>query len=236
MAVVALQRTARGGSTWTAHVFWAGDSRAYVVTADGVAQLTTDDLRDPGDALANLRRDSVVSNAMSADTDFHVSYRRVSCDAPFLLVGATDGCFGYVPTPMHFEHLLLRALAGARSTQAWSTALQIGHQCGHRRRRRHGGDGRRHRLQGFPGPARPPAGRAGTHDHRAAGRTALGRSRTPNGRCSRPGSGTRTRRPACGAQYQIGYERHLRAAADDLDDEAEPLTEDASPDDGARAD
>jgi serine/threonine protein phosphatase PrpC len=124
MAVVALQRTGRGGPTWAGHVFWAGDSRAYVLTASGIAQLSTDDLRDPGDALANLRRDSVVSNAMSADTDFHVSYRRVELEAPFLLVGATDGCFGYVPTPMHFEHLLLRGLVGARSTQIWSSALQ----------------------------------------------------------------------------------------------------------------
>ena len=51
--------------------------------AGGVRQLTTDDLRDPGDALANLRRDSVVSNAMSADTDFHINYRRVKLEAPF---------------------------------------------------------------------------------------------------------------------------------------------------------
>jgi serine/threonine protein phosphatase PrpC len=124
MAVIALQRAAHGGSTWAAHVFWAGDSRAYVVSESGIAQLSTDDLRDPGDALANLRRDSVVSNAMSADTDFHISYRQVELEAPFLLVGATDGCFGYVPTPMHFEHLMLRGLAEARSTQAWSSALQ----------------------------------------------------------------------------------------------------------------
>ena len=109
MAVVALQRTHRGGSTWAGHVFWAGDSRAYVLPADGARQLSTDDLRDPSDAMANLRRDSVVSNAMSADTDFHVNYRRVELKAPFLLVCATDGCFGYVPTPMHFEHLRARA-------------------------------------------------------------------------------------------------------------------------------
>jgi hypothetical protein len=61
---------------------------------------------------------------MSADTDFHVNYRRVELDAPFLLVCATDGCFGYVPTPMHFEHLLLRGLKGARTTRAWSAAVQ----------------------------------------------------------------------------------------------------------------
>ena len=52
----------------------------------GARQLTTDDLRDPGDALANLRRDSVVSNAMSADTQFHVNYRKVELRAPFLVV------------------------------------------------------------------------------------------------------------------------------------------------------
>jgi serine/threonine protein phosphatase PrpC len=124
MAVVALQRRRRADSTWSGHVFWAGDSRAYAFTPGGAHQLSTDDLRDPGDAMANLHHDSVVSNAMSADTEFRVGYRGVELKAPFLLVCATDGCFGYVPTPMHFEHLVLKALAGARSTQAWSEAVQ----------------------------------------------------------------------------------------------------------------
>ena len=124
MAVVALQRTQAGGPSWACHVLWAGDSRAYVFEPAGARQLTTDDLRDPGDALANLRRDSVVSNAMSADTEFHVNYRRVVLQAPFLVVCATDGCFGYLPTPMHFEHLVLSHLEAARSTEAWSSALQ----------------------------------------------------------------------------------------------------------------
>jgi hypothetical protein len=39
-------------------------------------------------------------------------------------VCATDGCFGYVRTPMHFEYLVLRHLLEARSTEAWSSALQ----------------------------------------------------------------------------------------------------------------
>jgi hypothetical protein len=105
-------------------VFWAGDSRAYVFEPSGVRQLMTDDLRDPSDAMANLRRDSVVSNAMSADTEFHVNYRRVELEAPFLLACATDGCFGYVPTPMHFEHLVLAPLTTARTVDAWSEAVQ----------------------------------------------------------------------------------------------------------------
>ena len=124
MALVALQRTQPGGQTWAAHVFWAGDSRAYVFESRGASQLSTDDLRDPGDALANLRRDSVVSNALSADTEFHINYRRVELRSPFLVVCATDGCFGYVRTPMHFEYLVLSHLLEARNTEAWSSALQ----------------------------------------------------------------------------------------------------------------
>ena len=124
MAVLALQRTQPGGAVWAGHVFWAGDSRVYVFESSGAHQLSTDDLRDPGDALANLRQDSVVSNAMSADTEFHVNYRRVELRAPFLAVCATDGCFGYLPTPMHFEHLVLDCLLEARTTAAWSSAVQ----------------------------------------------------------------------------------------------------------------
>ena len=131
MALVALQRTQPGGPTWAGHVLWAGDSRAYVFEPAGARQLSTDDLRDPGDAMANLHHDSVVSNAMSADTEFHVNYRRVELQAPFLVVCATDGCFGYVPTPMHFEHLVLEALRAARSTEAWSSAAGGDHR-GHR--------------------------------------------------------------------------------------------------------
>jgi len=124
MAVLALQRSHRSGSTWLCHVFWAGDSRAYVFEPDGARQLMTDDLREPSDAMDNLRRDSVVSNAMSADTEFHVSYRRVELQAPFLLACATDGCFGYLPSPMHFERLVLAPLAGVRSVDAWSRTVQ----------------------------------------------------------------------------------------------------------------
>lgn len=124
MAMLALQRTQRGGARWLCHAFWSGDSRAYVFEPGGARQLTTDDLREPSDAMTNLRRDSVVSNAMSADTEFHVNYRRVQLEAPFLLVSATDGCFGYLPSPMHFEHLVLSALVGARSVAGWSQTIQ----------------------------------------------------------------------------------------------------------------
>jgi serine/threonine protein phosphatase PrpC len=124
MAVLGVQRAGRAETRWLCHVFWAGDSRAYVFEPEGARQLTVDDLRDANDAMANLQRDSVVSNAVSADTDFQVNYRRVELQAPFFLVCATDGCFGYLPTPMHFERLVLGALADATSVEAWSDSVQ----------------------------------------------------------------------------------------------------------------
>jgi serine/threonine protein phosphatase PrpC len=124
MALGALQRTKDAGNRWVCHVFWAGDSRVYAFTADGMHQLSIDDLRDPGDAMENLQRDSVVSNAISADTEFHINHRRVMLEAPFVLLSATDGCFGYLRSPMHFEEMVLRTLASADTDEEWSAALQ----------------------------------------------------------------------------------------------------------------
>jgi len=125
MALMALQRREPRKGRWAGHVFWSGDSRVYVFDpAAGAHQLTRDDLRDRGDALMNLRQDSVVSNAMSADTDFVVHHHQVGLTAPFLAVAATDGCFGYLRTPIHFEHLVLAALRDSTDTESWSRLTQ----------------------------------------------------------------------------------------------------------------
>jgi hypothetical protein len=125
MALMALQRREPRKGRWAGHVFWSGDSRVYVFDpAAGAHQLTRDDLRDRGDALVNLRQDSVVSNAMSADTDFVVHHHQVELTAPFLAVAATDGCFGYVRSPIHFEHLVLAALRDSTDTESWSRLTQ----------------------------------------------------------------------------------------------------------------
>lgn len=125
MALMALQRREPRKGHWAGHVFWSGDSRVYVLDpATGAHQLTRDDLRDRGDALANLRQDSVVSNAMSADVDFVVHHHQVELAAPFLAVAATDGCFGYLRTPIHFEHLVLSSLRDSTEAGSWSRLLQ----------------------------------------------------------------------------------------------------------------
>jgi hypothetical protein len=125
MALMALQRREPRKGRWAGHLFWSGDSRVYVFDpGTGAHQLTRDDLRDRGDALVNLRQDSVVSNAMSADTDFVVHHHEVELTAPFLAVAATDGCFGYVRTPIHFEHLVLASLRDSHDAESWSGLLQ----------------------------------------------------------------------------------------------------------------
>lgn len=125
MALMALQRREPRKGRWAGHVFWSGDSRVYVFDpATGAHQVTRDDLRDRGDALMNLRQDSVVSNAMSADTDFVVHHHQIELTAPFLAVAATDGCFGYVRTPIHFEHLVLASLRDSTESGSWSRLLQ----------------------------------------------------------------------------------------------------------------
>jgi hypothetical protein len=125
MALAVLQRTDPTAGSYACHLFWAGDSRAYVVEPEaGAMQLTTDDLRSGGDAMRNLTDDSVMSNCISADTEFHINHRQVALQAPFLLLCATDGCFAYVRSPMHFEHLLLSTLRGARDVPGWQRALE----------------------------------------------------------------------------------------------------------------
>lgn len=123
MAVAYLVRDGAGG--YACHCFWAGDSRLYVIDPlAGAQQLTTDDLRSDNDAMANLLDDSVMDNCLSADTEFVVHHRRVDLHPPFIALAASDGCFGYVASPMHFEHLVLSGLDGASSPDGWREALR----------------------------------------------------------------------------------------------------------------
>jgi hypothetical protein len=103
---------------------WAGDSRIYVLSPTvGLQQLTTDDLTSGGDPLENLKNDSRMSNCISLETPFILHEYHHHIRPPFLLLAATDGCFGYLPSPMHFEFALLDTLSLASSMIEWKDLL-----------------------------------------------------------------------------------------------------------------
>ncbi|MBX3313671.1 MAG: hypothetical protein KF906_05055 [Actinobacteria bacterium] len=105
-------------ATW-AEAIWAGDSRAFALTPNhGLQALTVDDTRET-DALALIRNDQPMTNLISADRRFHLNHRAIERTGPAVFMVATDGCFGYVPTPAHFEHLVLGALMDADHVARW---------------------------------------------------------------------------------------------------------------------
>lgn len=86
--------------------FWAGDSRNYIWTSEGLFQISKDDLRGNLDPLQNLRDDAPMSNCIHADGKFsinHITIEGFSVSDKFIIISATDGCFGYYPSPMDFE-------------------------------------------------------------------------------------------------------------------------------------
>lgn len=115
---------ARGDVARTA-VLWAGDSRCYALAPDtGLQQLTVDHLRTREDALANLTSDAAISRCISADGPAVLDSAEIDLPLPTVLIAATDGCFGYLPTPMHFEALLLETMAAASSRDQWLDLLR----------------------------------------------------------------------------------------------------------------
>ena len=104
---------------------WAGDSRVYCLNPDlGLQQVTTDDLKGNPDALQNLTRDAIMSNCVSASADFELRERQFPMPSPCVLIAATDGCFGYVHTPLQFEYMLLSTMRDARTFPEWGERLK----------------------------------------------------------------------------------------------------------------
>lgn len=120
-AAVALVQQAAGGQL-TVSAIWAGDSRVYVLDRNGLAQLTQDDTTVP-DPMDTLYEDGVLRNVLCSDRAVKLHCATVPIQPPFTVLTATDGCFGYVSTPMEFEGILLDTLLQANSADAWEQAL-----------------------------------------------------------------------------------------------------------------
>lgn len=101
---------------------WCGDSRGFVMTANGLRQLTEDDVQRTGSE-PDMRSDGVMTSLCSASKPFSLHRREFNISKPCVFLTATDGCFGYVPSPIHFEMLLLDTLLRSASVEAWKNQL-----------------------------------------------------------------------------------------------------------------
>ena len=105
--------------------YWAGDSRVYLLDEDGLAQITQDDLDDL-DAFENISGDGVLTNVISAGKTFRIHGARLFPQKPFLVFAATDGCFGYIPTPMEFEAYFIERLLKCKSIAEFENSMYSG--------------------------------------------------------------------------------------------------------------
>ena len=105
-----------------AEFFWCGDSRGYVLDTAGLHQVTKDDVAVT-DAMENLREDAPMTNVANASVPFVVHEKCIELKKTSILIAATDGCFGYLPSPMEFEKLLLRTMAVSENMEQWQSEL-----------------------------------------------------------------------------------------------------------------
>lgn len=103
--------------------FWAGDSRTFLLDETGLCQISVDDIKG-GDALSNLTSDGSLTNVASADGNYVLHSRDIEINRPCLVLASSDGCFGYVSSPMAFEWMILHCLMAAQNVDEWNTFLK----------------------------------------------------------------------------------------------------------------
>ena len=103
-------------------LFWAGDSRIFLLDDGGLHQISVDDTTVP-DAMRNLTEDAPMLNVIHASGDYAIHTCNLQLKKPVILIAATDGCFGYYPSPMDFERVLLETFNGLGEMDKWKTRL-----------------------------------------------------------------------------------------------------------------
>lgn len=120
-AAVALIQQGVDGSMLVSAI-WAGDSRVYIMDSLGLAQLTVDDatVTDP---MINIYEDGILKNILCRDKPVKLHCKTITMNEPFIIFSATDGCYGYLSTPMEFEGALLDTLIRTKCAADWENEL-----------------------------------------------------------------------------------------------------------------
>jgi serine/threonine protein phosphatase PrpC len=121
--IAAIEYAPRGGRI-DLIMRWAGDSRCYrLIPRDGLQQLSQDDT-PIGSSVEFEANDQPMTNMVSADRRFTINEERlIKARLPTVLVCATDGFFGYLQTPAHFEYVLLDTLRESLDPLSWAAGL-----------------------------------------------------------------------------------------------------------------
>ncbi|MBO4938592.1 MAG: protein phosphatase 2C domain-containing protein [Oscillospiraceae bacterium] len=102
---------------------WAGDSRVYLLDGSGLSQLSMDDSNQP-DPMEGQYDDGLLTNLFCADNPVKLNCRTYRIKPPFMVLAATDGCYGYVSTPMELEGMILHTMLETSSVAQWEENLQ----------------------------------------------------------------------------------------------------------------
>ena len=62
-------------------------------------------------------------NYVNAEGNFYINQNKIKLTGKNILIVATDGCFGYFPSPIHFEYSLLKSLSESTSIEAWQKMI-----------------------------------------------------------------------------------------------------------------
>ena len=114
------------GNRWKGIVYFVDTDMDGALTDNDEVLIkgSKDDLEDNNDPLENLHNDSPISNCICADRDFTIHQNPIELKKePVIILCATDGCFGYYQTPMHFEYVLKSCLQRAKNEKEWEQMI-----------------------------------------------------------------------------------------------------------------
>ena len=83
-----------------------------------------EDIDNTIDPLENISSDGVLTNLVSADGNYTLNSKKLKLRKKCIVFNATDGCFGYLKTPMEFEYLILNTLFDTNNIKEWVDVLK----------------------------------------------------------------------------------------------------------------